>query len=97
MSTAASSAFLRDVVDARRLWGERKSWIRDASGECRADRVWAGLVWAAAHEGMLMGKGPGGEWTELKQTALESARLDYEMRSRITLFMPKDFLTSAHS
>ena len=85
---AAGSAFLRDVVDARRMWGERDSWKRDATGECKADRVWMGLAWSAAHEGMLLGKGPGGEWTEQKQNALEAARLEYEMRSRMTLSMP---------
>ena len=86
----APGSFLRDVVEARRIWGERTSWQRDANGECRADRAWKGLWWSAAHEGMLLGKGPGGEWNDRKQNALEAAQIEYEMRTRLSLslFMP---------
>jgi hypothetical protein len=39
---------------------------------------------------MMLGGGPGGEWSDLKQNALNAARLEYEMRSRMTLFSPND-------
>jgi len=90
--TPTLGSFLHDVVEARRMWGERTSWQRDANGECRADRAWKGLLWSAAHEGMLLGKGPGGEWNDRKQTALEAAQSEYEMRTRLSLFMPNDKL-----
>ena len=88
LADATCSAFLRDVVEARRLWGDRTSWVRDERGECKADRVWKGLMWSAAHEGMLLGKSAGGEWSERKQAALEAAQIDYEKRSVLSLFMP---------
>jgi hypothetical protein len=80
------SLFLRDVMDAYNMWGKRDSWKRNEDGECKADRVWLGLLWSAVHEGMMLGKGPGGEWNEMKQNVLNAARLEYEMRSRLTLF-----------
>jgi hypothetical protein len=83
-----SSAFLSDVCEARRIWGERSAWERIASGECRADRTYKGLMWSAAHEGHLLGSGPGGAWSESKQHALDAAQIEYEMRTHLSIFKP---------
>lgn len=79
------ATFFEDVVEARKLWGQRDSWVRDSSGTCAADRIFNGLAWSAAHEGMFLGSGPGGEWSDAKQAAFEAAQLDYERRSMMTL------------
>lgn len=79
------SAFRADAARARELWGERSSWQRDNTGECLADRVWAGLVCSAAHAEIR-----GDEWSRMDQLELEAARVEYERRLRLTLAMPND-------
>lgn len=86
-SAAICSAFLRDVCEARRIWGDRRSWIRDEKGECKADRAWKGLMWSAVETGVWKDDG---SWTPTCQNALEAAQVEFQMRSALTVAMPNN-------
>ena len=76
------SLFLADALRARELWCDRSSWQRDDTGECRADRVWRGLLCSAAHAEIR-----GDKWSRLDQLELEAAGVEYEHRLRLSLAM----------